>query len=98
VNDDAETLSTPTGHIPLYSDLKKLFNEVLHKQYTREEYIKQFTVRINENLEKINRMETLFHTRILDTPAVVFSVLKEQQKRLIDTQHRYGAYISPEQW
>jgi phosphoenolpyruvate carboxykinase (GTP) len=98
VNDDAEALSTPTGHIPLYSDLKKLFNTVLHKQYTREEYIKQFTVRISENLAKINRMETLFRTRILDTPAVVFTVLKEQQKRLIDAQHRYGDYISPEQW
>ena len=98
VNDDAETLSTPTGHIPLYSDLKKLFNEVLYKQYTREEYIKQFTVRINENLAKINRMKTVFQTRILDTPGVLFTVLKEQQKRLIDAQQTYGDYISPEQW
>jgi phosphoenolpyruvate carboxykinase (GTP) len=43
-------------------------------------------------------METLFHTRILDTPAVVFTILKEQQKRLVDAQQRYGDYISPEQW
>jgi phosphoenolpyruvate carboxykinase (GTP) len=98
VHNDAEALSTPTGYIPRYADLKKLFTKVVHKQYTREDYIKQFTVRINENLEKIKRMEALFHSRILDTPTVVFTVLKEQQKRLIDAQKRYGDYISPEQW
>jgi len=98
VNNEADALPTPTGYIPLYSDLKELFTQVLHKQYPREEYTKQFTIRINENLQKINRMETLFHTRILDTPAVVFTTLKEQQKRLIDAQKTYGDYISPEQW
>jgi phosphoenolpyruvate carboxykinase (GTP) len=98
VNNDADALQTPTGNIPLYSDLKKLFTKVSHKHYTPEEYVTQFTVRINENLEKIKRMETLFHTRILDTPAVVFTILKEQQKRLVDAQQRYGDYISPEQW
>lgn len=96
VNNEADALSTPTGHIPLYSDLKKLFTQVLHKQYPQEDYTKQFTIRIKENLEKIKRMETLFRTRIPDTPATVFTVLKEQQDRLIDVQQRFGDYISPE--
>jgi phosphoenolpyruvate carboxykinase (GTP) len=98
VNNEADGLLTPTGYIPLYSDLKKLFTQVLRKQYLREDYTKQFTIRIKENLEKIKRLETLFHTRILDAPTIVFTVLKEQQKRLIDAQQTYGDYISPEQW
>lgn len=98
VNDDVEGISTPTGYMPLYSDLKKLFDEVGHKQYTHENYIKQFTLRTNENLTKIKRMETLFRTRILDTPAIVFAVLKQQKDRLIVAQHKYGEYISPERW
>jgi len=98
VNDEADALSTPTGSIPFYSDLKSLFTQVLHKQYPKEDYTKQFTTRVNENLEKISRMETIFRTRILDTPAVVFTTLKEQQKRLLDAQRTYGDYISPDEW
>ncbi|HWR26836.1 MAG TPA: phosphoenolpyruvate carboxykinase, partial [Candidatus Thermoplasmatota archaeon] len=98
VNDEVDALLTPTGNTPLYTDLKNLFAEVLHKQYQKNEYVKQFTTRIPENLEKIQRMETIFRTRILDTPEVVFTVLKDQQKRLLDAQRTYGDYISPEQW
>lgn len=98
VNKDADALTTPTGYIPLYLDLKKLFAQVLHKQYPREDYIKQFTIRIKENLEKIKRMETIFRTRIFDTPGTVFTILKEQHDRLIDEQQRFGDYISPEKW
>src|SRR4030042_4027852 len=93
VNDEADALSTPTGSIPLYEDLKRLFAEVLQKQYRKHDYITQFTTRVPENLEKIQRMETIFRTRILDTPNVVFTVLKDQQKRLRDALRNYGEDI-----
>lgn len=98
VNDEADALVTPTGSIPLYEDLKTLFAEVLHKRYRKQEYITQFTTRIPENLAKIQRMETIFQTRILDTPEEVFTILKQQKKRLLDAQHAYGAYVSPDEW
>ena len=98
VNDGADALLTPTGSIPLYEDLKTLFAEVLQKQYRKQDYVTQFTTRVPESLERIQRMETVFRTRILDTPDVVFTILKEQQKRLLDAQRAYGAYISPDQW
>jgi phosphoenolpyruvate carboxykinase (GTP) len=98
VNDEADAIMTPTGSIPLYADLKTLFTKVLQKEYQKQEYIKQFTTRVPENLEKILRMETIFRTRILDTPAVVYKVLKDQQKRLLEAQRTHGDYISPEQW
>jgi len=98
VNDDADALTTPTGYIPLYEDLQTLFDKILHKHYKKHQYIKQFTTRIPENLAKIQRMETIFRTRILDTPAIVFEALKDQQKRLEDARRSYEDYISPDQW
>jgi phosphoenolpyruvate carboxykinase (GTP) len=98
VNGEVDALHTPTGRVPRYDDLQKLFKIVLQKQYDKQDYIKQFTTRVPENLAKIQRMETLFRTRILDAPAVVFTVLRDQQERLLDAQHTYGDYISPEQF
>lgn len=57
VNDEAEAIETPTGYIPKYEDLKRLFKEVLEKEYSEKEYEKQFTVRIPEHLSKIERIE-----------------------------------------
>jgi phosphoenolpyruvate carboxykinase (GTP) len=96
VNNETNVLQTPTGYIPIYLDLKMLFTQVLHKQYSQQEYNKQFTIRINENLAKITRMREIFQTRILDTPPIVFTVLNEQEKRLIEAQQAHGEYITPE--
>jgi phosphoenolpyruvate carboxykinase (GTP) len=97
VHNEVEARTTPTGYIPVYPDLKMLFAQVLNKHYSLENYRKQFTIRINENLVKINRMLAIFHTRVLDTPPIVFAVLKEQQKRLRDAQKTYGDYLAPDQ-
>ena len=86
VNNEIEAISTPTGFVPIYTDLKILFSQVLNKKYTRNDYGKQFALRISENLEKINRMKSIFKTRVLDTPSIVFKVLEDQQKRLINAQ------------
>ena len=96
VNKEIDAISTPTGYIPMYLDLRRLFTKVLHKHYPKDQYTKQFTIRINENLSKIDRMMKIFQTRVLDTPAIVFTVLEEQQQRLIDAQKTYGDYLSPE--
>ena len=98
VTGDVDAIRTPTGLIPLYGDLQVLFSEVLEKQYGKKEYIEQFTTRVPENIAKMQRMEVIFRTRIFDTPTVVFTVLKDQEKRLMAAQQKHGEYISPEQW
>jgi phosphoenolpyruvate carboxykinase (GTP) len=95
VNNDVDAIKTPTGYIPLYKDLKRLFKQVLNKTYTKEDYIKQFTVRIPENLSKIERMNKIFTTRVQDTQEILFKVLQEQKERLLVVQKKYGDYISP---
>ena len=96
VNNEADALRTPTGYIPTYKDLKELCNKLLHKHYSQQDYNNQFMIRINENLTKITRMRNIFSTRILDTPSIVFTVLDEQEKRLMEAQRTFGEYITPD--
>lgn len=98
VNRDVDALETPTGRIPKYEDLKKLFREVLDVDFTREDYDQQFKIRIGENLEKIDRIEGIYKTQVLDAPRVLFDFLEEQRERLISAQKKYGDYIEPEEF
>ncbi|HPS55228.1 MAG TPA: phosphoenolpyruvate carboxykinase (GTP), partial [Sedimentisphaerales bacterium] len=59
VNGDVDAIKTPTGWIPKYEDLVKLFKNNLKKDYTKESYEQQFTTRIQEQLAKIDRIEKI---------------------------------------
>jgi len=89
---------TPTGLIPLYEDLRRLFQEVLNYNYAMEEYEKQFTLRIPENLAKIERIMNIYKTEVADTPREVFEILTEQQGRLKQARQSFGDYISPKKF
>ncbi len=95
VNDDVEAIKTPAGYIPKYEDLKRLFSEVLDKNYREEDYTRQFTLRIPENLAKIKRIINIYKIKAPDTPAALFRVLEEQKKRLQEARVKYGDYIAP---
>lgn len=95
VNGDVKALNTPVGRIPVYEDLKKLFKEVLNKEYTQDSYIKQFTIRIPENLAKIERITNIYKTKVPDAPHILFEYLDEQEKRLNETAKIHGNYVSP---
>ncbi|MFH2012108.1 MAG: phosphoenolpyruvate carboxykinase (GTP) [Pseudomonadota bacterium] len=96
VNDEVGFIETPTGKIPMYEDIKRLFKEVLKKDYTEENYNKQFMVRIPENLAKIDRIKEIYETKVSDTPKEVFKILEEQRQRLNRAKERYGDYITPD--
>ena len=95
-NDEIDAIKTPTGFIPKYEDLKVLFKKVLNKKYSKEDYIKQFTLRIPENMSKIERMEYIFKSRVKDAPEILFKVLKKQENRLLGAQKDYGDYVRPD--
>jgi len=95
VHGDVEAIRTPTGYIPRYEDLKVLFKEVLDKNYSKEDYIEQFTLRIPENLVKIERIVKIYQTRVPDTPDILFKTLAEQKRRLEKLRKEKGDYVSP---
>ena len=95
VNGDVDGIETPTGVIPIYEDLAGLFKEHLDMNYTKENYVEQFTIRIPENLAKLDRVEKVYTEKVLDTPQIVFDTFDEARGRLQETAKKYGDYISP---
>ena len=95
VHKDVKARKTPTGLIPLYEDLAKLFKSVLNKDYTKDDYIKQFTIRVPENLVKIERV-IHFWQQEENAPKEIFDVLEQQKERLLEAQKKFDDYISPE--
>jgi phosphoenolpyruvate carboxykinase (GTP) len=95
VHGDVQVLTAPTGLIPRYEDLQKLFRQVLHKDYSRQDYVRQFTIRIGENLAKIDRIERIYRQDVSDTPPIVLDVLAAQRRRLEELRRAKGDYVSP---
>jgi phosphoenolpyruvate carboxykinase (GTP) len=98
VHNEVDAVKTPTGFIPKYEDLKRLFKEVLCKEYAKEDYVKQFTIRVPENLGKIERVQRFYQENVTDTPLELFGILYMQRDRLLKAQAKFGDYISPEKF
>ncbi|HEC96466.1 MAG TPA: phosphoenolpyruvate carboxykinase (GTP), partial [Euryarchaeota archaeon] len=95
VHNDVDAVTTPIGYIPKYEDLKRLFKEVLGKDYSKEAYEKQFTIRIPENLAKVERIMEVY-SKVRDRlPKRVLEILEEEKRRLLKAKEIYGDYISP---
>ena len=95
VNGDVDAVQTPTGFIPKYEDLAKLFKDNLNVVYTEEDYVKQFTIRIPELLAKAERIEKIYKERVSDAPKIVFDTFADLKKRLEAAQQKHGDYILP---
>ncbi|HDM42954.1 MAG TPA: phosphoenolpyruvate carboxykinase (GTP) [Firmicutes bacterium] len=98
IHNEVDAIKTPTGYIPRYEDLKPLFKEVLNKEYKKDDYNKQFTLRVPESIAKIDRIEEIYRTKVHDTPDIVFKVMNEQRMRLNEAREKYGDYILPEEF
>jgi phosphoenolpyruvate carboxykinase (GTP) len=96
VHGETGAVESPTGYLPKYEDLKKLFRQVLSKNYSREDYEKQFTIRVPENLAKIERVQRFYQENVSDTPLEMFGLLYLQRERLLKAREKHGDYISPE--
>ena len=96
VNNEVDAIETPTGRIPKFNDLERLFMEVLNKKYILEDYKKQFMVRVPENLARVDRIMKIYQTEVTDTPKIVFEVLEAQKERLNKAKESFGDYIEPE--
>ena len=96
VHDEVEAIKSPTGYLPKYEDLRKLFSQVLGKDYGKKDYDKQFTIRVPENLAKIERVQRFYQENVSDTPLELFGILYLQRERLLEAKERFGDYITPE--
>jgi phosphoenolpyruvate carboxykinase (GTP) len=94
VHDDVDAIDAGYGLIPKYEDLQALFKQCLDKEYTQDDYVEQFMIRIPELLAKLDRMEEIYAT-VNDTPHEMKDEMDAQRKRLTELQQAKGNYISP---
>jgi len=95
VHGEVGALRGPTGYYPIYEDLVELFRSALELDYTVEDYVRQFTIRVPELLTKNERIVALYRRDVPDTPEVFFRVMAAQCRRLEALQRHQGDYVSP---
>jgi phosphoenolpyruvate carboxykinase (GTP) len=93
INGEFEAIETPIGRIPEYEDLKVLFKDNLDKDYTKEEYIQQFSIRAEKYLEKMDRMKEKFSK--IPMPEEFTAEMEAQTERLKEAREKFGDVISP---
>lgn len=96
VHNEVSAIESPTGWLPKYEDLSQLFRQVRGMEYAKEDYIKQFTISVRDNLAKIERVEGFYRDNAPDAPAELFEVLEQQRERLVTAQRKFGDHVSPE--
>jgi phosphoenolpyruvate carboxykinase (GTP) len=88
VHNEFEAIETPVGFIPKYEDLKELFKAIFDKEYSKEEYEKQFSIRISNYLDKLKRIEKIYQGE--EAPDMFHKHIGQERKRLIKLKERSG--------
>lgn len=95
VHDEYEAIETPIGYIPKHENLKRLFKEIFDKDYTVDDYVKQFSIKIKNYLEKLDRIEEIYREED-HVPEMFHTHIGHQKQRLLDAKEKYGKdVISP---
>lgn len=95
-HNDVEAIDTPIGYLPRYGDLKRLFKERIDKEYPEDLYIKQFSLYIDNILNRIE-LQLEAYGKEENLPDKLFEVLKQQREELAALKAKYGAIVTPAQ-
>ena len=87
-----KAIKTPIGYIPLYKDLKALFQQYLNKDYTEKEYVEQFSIRTKHLLDKMDRIEQ-FYKKEQETPEFFWKILNRWRVELKKLKEKHGKEI-----
>jgi phosphoenolpyruvate carboxykinase (GTP) len=85
---DYSAIESPIGYLPHYEDLKTLFKIEMDKEYSEQDYKEQFSIRIDNILAKLNRMDELYKTE-KDVPPFFTRILEEQRLKLQELEARF---------
>ena len=91
-----ESIWTPIGRIPKYQDLKKLFTEIIGKEYDKELYTKQFSLYVVNLIERVDMSITEF-SKEKGMNDAFFRVLMTWRRDLIALKATVGAIVTPDQ-
>jgi phosphoenolpyruvate carboxykinase (GTP) len=92
---DYEAIKTPVGYLPKLEDLQLLFKHIFNREYTKGEYVSQFSLRVDKLLEKMDRIESEFKEEP-GIPDFFWNILEEARKGLQGLKEKHGkTLISP---
>ncbi|MBN2542766.1 phosphoenolpyruvate carboxykinase (GTP) [bacterium] len=94
MHNEYDAIKTPIGYLPKYEDLKALFKQIFDKEYSEDDYVTQFSLRVQKLLEKLDRMEDLYKVE-KDIPAFFWDILHTQRKELQELKASQGDLVSP---
>ena len=89
VHNDVDAIKTPIGYIPLYEDLRELFKMYLNKNYSKDEYLEQFSIRGENVIQKLNRVEIMYKEE-RDIPQFFWDILNKRKKELLELIDQYN--------
>jgi len=95
IHGDFEALATPTGLIPKYEDLQKLFKDLLNEEYAEADYAYQFSFRCDAWKGKLERTVAYFKGKAPELPVDIYEKWESVIKKIDAAKEKYGSVIKP---
>ncbi len=94
IHGEFDAIETPIGYIPRYEDLQRLFKKIFNKDYDRARYEKEFAIRVQKWLEKLDRIEAAYKDEPF-LPEEFTTELNKLRQRLLEAKKKHGMEIIP---
>ena len=95
IHGEYQGYATPTGTIPVYQDLKKLFKELLNEDFSEEDYTYLFTFRCTKWVEKLERTKAFFAKMDAQVPQHIYDAWDKAIADIKASRDQYGDEIKP---
>ncbi len=97
IHGEYDAIETPVGFLPLYEDLNDLFWRELDREYPLEDYMCQFSIRVDRYLGKIERMSAQYANEP-EMPQAFWDVLEAQKAGLMSLRDATGSDVVDPEW
>ncbi|MBD3202875.1 phosphoenolpyruvate carboxykinase (GTP) [Candidatus Woesearchaeota archaeon] len=95
IHEEYDAVETPIGKIPKYEDIKDLFMKLFGKDFSKNDYEKQFSIRLKKFLEKLERVEEIY-SQEEEIPKFFYKHLEQERERIKTAIQKFGKdVVSP---
>ncbi|MHA1167836.1 MAG: phosphoenolpyruvate carboxykinase domain-containing protein, partial [Candidatus Hodarchaeales archaeon] len=94
IHGDYDAITTPIGYIPVFEDLKGLFKDIFNKNYVRERYDAEFSLRTGKWLDKLDRIEKIYENES-GMPVEFTNELNNLRKSINGARKKFGMRVIP---
>lgn len=92
---EVQAIETPIGMLPRYADLKKLFKDVINKEYPESLYTMQFSLYIDNVVARIDLQHEAW-SKESGADKRLFAVYEEQKAGLLALKAAKGDIVKPQ--